>query len=170
MNRAGARLAQRGPAISIKDGKFSARRRHENVTMRKIMTEVAEAGAGAHKIVNLRSRQGSPVISVVIARIANAAETTLLVLVSDLMSRRRFNLPFCATQFGLTPAETRVAAAIAEGSTLNEIAESTKCAIGTVRVHLRRIMAKTGAHSQAQLVGLLFQSLGMFELPEPSTT
>jgi DNA-binding CsgD family transcriptional regulator len=57
--------------------------------------------------------------------------------------------------FGLTPAETRVAMAMAGGVTVNEFAEKHQIAVGTARIQLKSIMAKTGTHRQADLLALL---------------
>lgn len=57
--------------------------------------------------------------------------------------------------FSLTPAETRLALALANGATLNEFAERQHIAVGTARIQLKSIMAKTATHRQADLVALL---------------
>jgi DNA-binding CsgD family transcriptional regulator/PAS domain-containing protein len=60
---------------------------------------------------------------------------------------------------GLTPAEARLAAALAEGSTLVDAARRLGIAHNTAKVQLRSVFAKTGVNRQAQLVALL-ASLG----------
>lgn len=60
--------------------------------------------------------------------------------------------------FGLTPAEARVASALALGRSLSAIAEDQGCALNTVRNHLSRIFGKTGARQQSELVSLLHQA------------
>lgn len=57
--------------------------------------------------------------------------------------------------FDLTPAEAAVAQRIGLGQTLEDIATAQGVARETVRVHLRRVFAKTGVHRQADLVRLL---------------
>lgn len=59
-----------------------------------------------------------------------------------------------ATLFDLTPAETRLLAAIATGSTLNEAAQQLGVGTGTARTHLLRLFAKTGTNRQADLLRL----------------
>jgi DNA-binding CsgD family transcriptional regulator len=58
-------------------------------------------------------------------------------------------------RFGLTPAEARLAQAIAEGETLREVAERSQVSINTVRTHLQRVFDKTDTRRQAQLVRLV---------------
>lgn len=57
--------------------------------------------------------------------------------------------------FDLTPAEARVAQAIASGHSLAEIAKNHGVATETVRTQLKSIFAKTGASRQVDLVRLL---------------
>lgn len=57
--------------------------------------------------------------------------------------------------FDLTAAEARVASGIAEGLTLDEIAERHGVALGTVRTQVKSVFAKTGANRQSQLAALL---------------
>lgn len=57
--------------------------------------------------------------------------------------------------FGLTAAETRVAARLFAGESPKEIAESLHLTTGTVREYLKRLFGKTGTHRQAELVALI---------------
>jgi len=57
--------------------------------------------------------------------------------------------------FDLTPAEARLATALACGDTVAEYATRMHIAMPTVRSHLSQVMAKTGTARQAQLVALL---------------
>lgn len=54
--------------------------------------------------------------------------------------------------FGLTPAESRIAASIASGCSPELTAERYALAIGTVRWHMKRIFAKTSCAGQTELV------------------
>lgn len=57
--------------------------------------------------------------------------------------------------FDFTIAEARVARALAQGSSLEEIAATGSVAISTVRSQLRRILEKTGCTRQAEVVAVL---------------
>lgn len=61
--------------------------------------------------------------------------------------------------FGLSPAESRLAAALCVGSTLNEYAAQAGVAIGTARYQLKQVMAKTQVSKQSQLVQRLCTSV-----------
>ncbi|MCK9550532.1 helix-turn-helix transcriptional regulator [Aquamicrobium sp.] len=56
---------------------------------------------------------------------------------------------------GLTPAETRIALAIASGLPLKDAAACAGISFNTARFHLRQVFAKTGTKQQSQLVALL---------------
>lgn len=60
--------------------------------------------------------------------------------------------------FELTPAESRLAAALAGGRSVAEYAEASRISVGTARWTLKRILAKTGCRRQAELVRLLAAS------------
>jgi DNA-binding CsgD family transcriptional regulator len=57
--------------------------------------------------------------------------------------------------FDLTPAEARVAAGIAAGKTVRDLANEAGIAAGTVRQQLKSVFSKTGASRQAELVCIL---------------
>lgn len=61
--------------------------------------------------------------------------------------------------FGLTRTEGAVAAALGSGHSVEEIAAGMGVAVATVRTHLKRILAKTGTHRQAEVVTLLARSV-----------
>lgn len=61
--------------------------------------------------------------------------------------------------FGLTHTEGAVAAALGQGRSLEEIAAGMGIGIATVRSHLKRLLAKTGTHRQAEAVTLLARSV-----------
>ena len=58
-------------------------------------------------------------------------------------------------RFALTPAETRLALALAGGMRLREAAERNGVRLSTARVQLKSIFWKTETHRQAELVALL---------------
>lgn len=64
-----------------------------------------------------------------------------------------------ATQYGLTPAETKLAILIAEGIDLETAAMRSCVSIQTIRSQLKSIFAKTNVSRQAELVALLLSNL-----------
>ena len=75
-----------------------------------------------------------------------------LVLVVDPMSRPRIDPARVAQALGLTPAEGRVVALLAEGRSVREIAAATGRQPGYVRKLLKRVYKKQGISGQVALV------------------
>lgn len=59
------------------------------------------------------------------------------------------------TIFGLTPAETKIAASLAAGLTLQQAAENSAIRINTARWYLEEVFRKTQTNRQGQLIALL---------------
>ncbi len=70
--------------------------------------------------------------------------------------------PDLGAAFNLTPGEARLAGLIADGLGLQDAAAGLGITRNTARTHMKRIYAKTGVHSHADLVRLL--SRGSIEL------
>lgn len=60
-----------------------------------------------------------------------------------------------AALFDLTPAEARVARALARGKSLGDIALELRISVETVRTHLKRAFAKAGVTRQSELVAVM---------------
>ena len=67
--------------------------------------------------------------------------------------------------FGLTPTEALVAAGLAQGLNSAEMARSMGVQPNTVLSHIKRVLTKSGARRQSQLVSLVLRSVAM---PQPS--
>jgi DNA-binding CsgD family transcriptional regulator/PAS domain-containing protein len=68
--------------------------------------------------------------------------------------------------FALSPAESRVAAALFSGLTINEYAAATGVTIGTARFQLKQVLAKAQASRQADLIRQICSSVIAQALPE----
>lgn len=62
--------------------------------------------------------------------------------------------------FGLTAAESQLVIALASGTSLADYADQVERSLHTVRLHLKRALAKTACHSQSQLVALVWRTIG----------
>lgn len=60
-----------------------------------------------------------------------------------------------AASFDLTPAEARVAIALARGASVVDVATELAVSPHTIRAQVKAVLAKTGTSRQAELVSLL---------------
>ena len=81
-------------------------------------------------------------------------------MVVDPAAKRRVDPESVARILALTRAEARVAAALAEGATMREIAEATNRAESTVRELIKRIHLKLGVSRRADLVRMVLSVAG----------
>ncbi|MBK8177272.1 MAG: hypothetical protein IPK66_19045 [Rhodospirillales bacterium] len=78
-----------------------------------------------------------------------------LLFIGDPERAARFDQTRIARLYGLSRAESRVAALLASGYRLEQVAEALDIAYETVRKHLKQIFSKTGTYRQAELVRML---------------
>ena len=95
-----------------------------------------------------------------VPRTVRALGAAVLVVVRDPWATRKMDPALVQHAFGLTAAEAEVAALLAEGRTVGEIAEQRFRTVASVRWHLKQVYAKTGLRGQADLVGALLAALG----------
>ena len=84
-----------------------------------------------------------------------------LVLVVDPMRRARIDPGLLSEALGLTPAQGQVAALLAEGKTVQEIAYATGRKESTIRWHLHHVCHKHGISRQVELVQLVLSLAGI---------
>jgi DNA-binding CsgD family transcriptional regulator len=88
-----------------------------------------------------------------------AGGVAVLVIVSDPEHTPQISQEHLSQLFGLTPAEARLAAALATRETLEEYAEQAGISCGTARWTLKCVLEKTGCRRQSELILLLVTSV-----------
>jgi DNA-binding CsgD family transcriptional regulator len=123
----------------------------------------------SRKFARIRRANGAPVG---LFAIAIRPETTLGAFGQQPLALLVFHNPreqaeldgfIVAEMFDLSPAEAKVAVALARGKSPDKIAAAGRIAISTVRAQIKSIFAKTGVSRQSELVALL---RGMPEVPK----
>lgn len=141
-------------------GKLSLRTPALHDKFLSLVRQASEAGRGGAMSIPRANRMS---LALEIAPLGTSSQThtqagaSVVVFVSDPetpMDARRLR-----ELFGLTQTEAAVAAALGRGRALETIAREMGVGLATVRTHLKRILAKTGAHRQAELAALLGRSL-----------
>ena len=175
-NKAGQAIIDRGDLLINSNGLLSCSDTESDVDMMLAMREIALAPHNAshiavipkveRKIIRMQ-RKGSrhrAIASMQALRPENTLGSfgfTPQVLVTVFEPGKLATIDpdpiLLATMFDLTPAEARVAAALANGSSPKQIAATSNVAHSTVRSQLKAIFGKTGAARQSELVGMLLR-------------
>jgi len=82
-------------------------------------------------------------------------DDAVLLLLTEVTHQRIATARQLIELFGLTPAEARLARALAQGETVESHAVGEGVGLPTVRAHLSKVFAKTGTDRQGALVKLL---------------
>jgi DNA-binding CsgD family transcriptional regulator len=83
-----------------------------------------------------------------------------LVFVSDPEASPKSRGTFMRMLYRLTPAESRIADLLLQGLDMRRIADCLGITIETARFHLKRVLAKTGARRQTELMRLMLSLPG----------
>ncbi|MFT3805131.1 MAG: helix-turn-helix transcriptional regulator [Burkholderiaceae bacterium] len=165
-NRRGNELLCAGSFVSVVDGRLAC---PDDASQRALLAALTAGSAGtdhghvvlqASKSVAVRrgsARQLGVSLSVFTPFAAGAADGQALVLLTF------ENVPLASLDlsanvmrcFGLTSAQARVAAELATGKTIKQIAFYLGVSVNTVRHHVKAIFAKTGTNRQVELVQML---------------
>ena len=134
-----------------------ARSALENLIQRLVATPVNDQRWGDPIVIRRDGRR--PIIAKMLQVPAAAKDLFLgaraLLAFFPLEPKPRPDAPLLCKAFGLTPAEARLAAALANGTSLEAAADELHISRETTRTQLKMVFAKTDTHRQSQLVALL---------------
>lgn len=160
-NAAAEEILAENDGLARRDNRVQAARSFETNSVLAALREAASGSAERREGALLIARPSGrrPYALVVMPLAAGRAGETMpsraLIFVSDLAHRRSELAPRLSQLFGLSKAEARVAAGIAEGRRLIEIAQEFDVRMPTVRTQLRAALKKVGASRQADLVRIV---------------
>lgn len=176
-NAAAEEILAENDGLSRRDNRIQAARSFETNSLLAALRDVAVTGRadkreGGGAMLIARPSGKLPYAVVVMPLTASAGgevkATRALVFMSDLAHRNNELAPRLSQLFGLSKAEARVAAGIAEGRRLTEIAQEFDVRMPTVRTQLRAVLKKVGASRQADLVRIVLALPPMLPTgPEP---
>jgi DNA-binding CsgD family transcriptional regulator len=168
LNRAADAVVAENDGLWVARGRLRAASAAESrALLQRVHGAIATAngnGVGAGGAIRLsRPSQKRALVAVVtpLRRPSSAAHggPVAAVFVTDPERRRRPCTTLLREVYGLTPAEARVAACLADGRSLREMADSFEVTLETVRSQLKRVFDKTGTRRQAGLVSVLADAL-----------
>jgi DNA-binding CsgD family transcriptional regulator len=152
-----------GSCIRIVDGRPAGIERNSNEQFQSLITAAAQPQGGTsadqESFVVLPGPGARPVIayatSVPSVRGQEVAGLGAIILLVSQDGHRVPDTKLLGALFAFTPAEMRLAVALARGLDLQSIARTNKTTVGTLRVHLKSIFEKTNTSRQAELILLL---------------
>ena len=169
-------LLREDDGLFDEDGFLRASSPEDDAGLQRLLARVLPrpGGQGASGTATVRRPTGlarlvlqvSPVASPVADRHTGfpPRRVAALVLVADPSRRGRIDPGMPAAALGLTPAQSQIAAMLAEGRTVPEIARATGRRESTVRWHLKEIFARHGISRHAELIRLV---LSLADIPGP---
>ena len=115
-------------------------------------------------ITNISRASGTRPLSLLIAPFSQQnqngfnSEIFALIFVNDPEQKIESVEPVLREIYGLTPAEAKIAAILAQGNSLKDVCETLRITQNTGRTHLKRIFSKTETNRQGELVKLILNS------------
>ena len=168
MNRLAGGYLEGAEGLRSHQGRLTATDSRENAQLQFLITgacgekRASLLPGGAMKILRPAART-SLHLAIVPAPAQNRLEERspcALVFVSDPSSQLKSRASLMRQLYGLTPTEARLADLLLEGLEVREIAERTNTTLETTRFHLKRVLSKTGARRQMELVRLMMSLPG----------
>ena len=156
-------ILRHGDGLSDRDGVLRARKAADRLRLERLVADALPA-SGAVAVsgsILLGRSSGSPPFVVHVKPVAvpqpdyGARNVAALVLIIEPGSQHRIDPGLVARTLGLTPMESRVAAGLAEGKSVREMAEATGRTQGSIYWHLKQIYQKQPISRQADLVRLV---------------
>jgi DNA-binding CsgD family transcriptional regulator len=159
-NQAAERILRIGDGLTIRDGRICARRSFETAKLvNLIVNATAARGSFPSAGCLLIARDGGrPAYVVRVAPVTAGLATYDLPMAMVLVSapdENRVSASELAELYGLSPAESRLAVALAFGKRLNQLAGEYGVQITTLRTQLSSVLKKCEVERQSDLVRLV---------------
>lgn len=137
-----------------------------------LLRALSDVRAGTTRSIPLPAADGHPALIVHLLPITGAAHDIFtaarsLLLVTDVTAPEAPTQELLAGLFDLTPAEARVARALASGLPLDRVATEFGVSVQTIRNQLAGVFHKTGTNRQVELLRLLAGSTPLRTRGEP---
>jgi DNA-binding CsgD family transcriptional regulator len=158
-------VLEAGEGLIVANGGLAVDISGRQVKLRELITrtdkEATPFAAGELTLLPVRRQAGQRPLTLMLMPLEQTIEPGIkqapvaLLFIGDPERSVSFDQTRIARLYGLSRAESRVAALLASGKRLEEVAEALDIAYETVRKHLKQIFGKTGTYRQAELVRML---------------
>ncbi|MEO7691353.1 MAG: PAS domain-containing protein [Sphingomonas sp.] len=164
-NAAAERLLRRSPAVRVLAGRLSCAEQSDRQRLRDLIARVRSGALPAATLAV--GRCGEMPLHLRIEPLkagstdpgAHDGDAVVAVFLSEPGEAMMLDPADIAALFGLTPAEAHLAAALGTGSSVADHAAERGITIGTARIQLKQVLAKTAAGRQSELVRQLCGSV-----------
>ncbi len=173
MNQAAEQILLQRNCLQVTEQRLKATATQENAQLRQLIAGAANAvpgdehtverllvlrGPSAHAELQVRA-QPLDMTGTIGSSSAPSMHKRVLLMFSDPGAHPTLPAALLGSLFSLSPAESRLAAALCQGLSLNEYAHQQDLSVGTVRFQLKQIMAKTRVSRQSQLIQRFYSSV-----------
>jgi DNA-binding CsgD family transcriptional regulator/PAS domain-containing protein len=167
INGAAREILASRDGLVVRGGRLAARRRLETTALENLIVGAASAtgeSGSSGGTMSVSRASGSRPLSVLVSpmrapgTMPGFGQIAAALFISDPESVILTNEDRLLHLYGLTPAESRLAAKLAQGRSLEEAAAMLNIKIQTARSYIKRILNKTGTKRQVELVRLLLLS------------
>jgi DNA-binding CsgD family transcriptional regulator/PAS domain-containing protein len=157
-NKAAQAIMAAGAGIANVRGYLSIESHGRNVRLEDMMADLFRNRRPSLDFVLRRAGGARPLTCLMVpanGQVHGEHTPAAILFISDPQSTVSYDPALIGHLYGLSPAESRVAALLASGYRLEEVAGQLGIAYETVRKHLKQIFGKTGVYRQAELVRML---------------
>jgi DNA-binding CsgD family transcriptional regulator len=157
-NHVAERLLQAGNGLMTRHGCLTTRHPGQESALQQAVrtaSAVALRATGTPSDPLLIRRLKKSPLSVLVVPLRQgvlSSGASAIVFACDPEAQRPPPTELLAASYGLTPAEARLLAALAEGARVSEYAERFKISVNTVNTQLKQIFAKMGTNRQVDLM------------------
>ena len=161
VNAEARRILEAHDGLSLDRGVLSAARPRDTQALRARVASAATPGRGGGHLAlgrpSLLRPLGLDVVPLTLPTQDGLPPRVVGIFVVDPDRQFEHDATVVARLYGLTPAESELATRLVAGDTLEGAADRRGITRETARTHLKRILRKTGARSQVQLLRQMLQ-------------
>lgn len=171
-NQAARQIFARRERLWLMAERITTTSAHETSALRQMISDVARDSQRAFEpskyLLVLGRHSGAQALQVMMQPFAarpgsnvggRAAQASVLLILAEPGKPLALPVEFVEAVFELTPAESRLVAALCSGMPLNDYAAAHGVSIETVRSQLKQALAKTHTHRQSDLVRQICSSV-----------
>ena len=166
LNRLAEQILGNGDGLYLRHDELRATRSGENTRLRQLLEDAGsgwlDAGVSALPLLSVSRSSGHRALEVLVLPFYCATGSGLdvdppktLVLIRDPERKLADCQDWLKSLYGLTQVEASVAQRMAQGQSVDHLAEELHVQPNTIRVHLKHIYRKTRTGRQSELVNLL---------------